>query len=126
MTQYVRYSVDLAARDAQRNDGHWTRGKGFDTVCPDGRSAVPATEVEFESLRVETYLGEKCVQSAPVTDMIFGPGAVLAYVSRLLTLEPGDLIATGTPSSVGPMQIGSKVRVVATGVSTFENTIVGE
>ena len=92
---------DVTARDLQRKDGRW---------------AVPAAEVEFESLRVETYLDDRCVQSAPVTDMIFGPGAVLANVSQFLTLEPGDLIATGTPSGVGPMQIGSKVRVVVTGV----------
>lgn len=117
---------DVTARDLQRKDGQWTRGKGFDTFCPVGRWAVPAAEIEFESLRVETFLDGKCVQSAPVTDMIFGPGAVLAYVSQFLTLEPGDLIATGTPSGVGPMQIGSKVRVVVTGVGAVENTIVGE
>jgi len=117
---------DVTARDLQCKDGQWTRGKGFDTFCPVGRSAVPAAEVEFESLRVETSLDDWCVQSAPATDMIFGPGAVLAYVSQFLTLEPGDLIATGTPSGVGPMQVGSKVRVVVAGVGAVENTIVGE
>ncbi|MBM3766124.1 MAG: hypothetical protein FJW32_12110 [Acidobacteria bacterium] len=82
---------DVTARDFQRKDGQWTRGKGFDTFCPVGRWAVPAAEVEFESLRVETYLDDRCVQSAPVTDMIFGPGAVLAHASQFLTHEPGDL-----------------------------------
>lgn len=117
---------DVTARDLQRKDGQWTRGKGFDTFCPVGRCAVPAAEVDFESLRVETYLDEKCVQSASVTDMIFGPGAILAYVSQFLTLEPGDLIATGTPAGVGPMQAGNRVRVVVTGVGAVENTIVAE
>jgi len=117
---------DVTARDLQRKDGQWTRGKGFDTFCPVGRWAVPAGEVEFESMRVEAYLDEKCVQSAPVTDMIFKPGAVLAYITQFLTLEPGDLIATGTPSGVGPMQAGSKVRVVVSGVGAVENPIVSE
>jgi 2-keto-4-pentenoate hydratase/2-oxohepta-3-ene-1,7-dioic acid hydratase in catechol pathway len=117
---------DVTARDLQRKDGQWTRGKGFDTFCPVGRWAVPAADVEFESMRLETYLDEKCVQSAPVTDMIFKPGAVLAYVTQFLTLEPGDLIATGTPSGVGPMQVGSKVRVVVSGVGAVENPIVSE
>ena len=107
---------DVTARDLQRKDGQWTRGKGFDTFCPTGRWAVPIKEVDFDSLRVQTWLDDKCVQDAPVTNMIFSPGAILAYVTQFLTLEPGDLIATGTPEGVGPMQVGSKVRVVVPGV----------
>ena len=68
----------------------------------------------------------KLVQDAPVTDMIFPPGVILAYVTQFLTLEPGDLIASGTPPGVGPMQIGSTVRVVVPGVGQVENAIVGE
>lgn len=117
---------DVTARDLQRKDGQWTRGKGFDTFCPTGRWAVPLKEVDFDSLRVQTWLDDKCVQDAPVTNMIFSPGAILAYVTQFLTLEPGDLIATGTPEGVGPMQVGSKVRVVVPGVGQVENTIVGE
>lgn len=117
---------DVTARDLQRKDGQWTRGKGFDTFCPTGRWAVPAAEVDFESLRVETWLDGKCVQGAPVTNMIFPPGAILAYVTQFLTLEPGDLIATGTPEGVGPMQVGSTVRVTVAGVGQVENTIVAE
>jgi 2-keto-4-pentenoate hydratase/2-oxohepta-3-ene-1,7-dioic acid hydratase in catechol pathway len=117
---------DVTARDLQRKDGQWTRGKGFDTFCPTGLWSVPLQEVEFESLRVQTWLDGKCVQDAPVTDMIFPPGAILAYVTQFLTLEPGDLIATGTPEGVGPMQIGSTVRVAVPGVGQVENPIVAE
>ncbi len=117
---------DVTARDLQRKDGQWTRGKGFDTFCPTGRWSVPISEVDFDSLHVQTWLDDKCVQDAPVSDMIFPPGAILAYVTRFLTLEPGDLIATGTPSGVGPMQIGSIVRVAIPGVGHVQNTIVAE
>ena len=115
---------DVTARDLQRKDGQWTRGKGFDTFCPTGRWAVPKGEVDFDALRVQTWLDGKCVQDAPVLDMIFPPGAILAYVTQFLTLEPGDLIATGTPSGVGPMQVGSTVRVAVPGVGQIENSIV--
>lgn len=117
---------DVTARDLQRKDGQWTRGKGFDTFCPTGRWSVPAAEVDFDSLRVQTWLDGKLVQDAPVSDMIFSPGAILAYVTRFLTLEPGDLIATGTPPGVGPMQVGSTVRVAVPGLGQVENTIAAE
>ena len=117
---------DVTARDLQRKDGQWTRGKGFDTFCPTGRWAVPASEIDFESLRVQTWLDEKCVQDAPVSDMIFPPSDILAYVTRFLTLEPGDLIATGTPPGVGPMQTGSTVRVAIRGLGHVENAITAE
>lgn len=117
---------DVTARDLQRKDGQWTRGKGFDTFCPTGLWSVPLHEVDFDSLRVQTWLDGNCVQDAPVTDMIFPPGAILAYVTQFLTLEPGDLIATGTPEGVGPMQIGSTVRVAVPGVGQVENSIVAE
>lgn len=117
---------DVTARDLQRKDGQWTRGKGFDTFCPTGRWSVPLAEVDFDSLRVQTWLDEKLVQDAPVSDMIFPPGAILAYVTRFLTLEPGDLIATGTPPGVGPMQAGSTVRVTVPGLGQVENSIIAE
>lgn len=117
---------DVTARDLQRKDGQWTRGKGFDTFCPTGRWAAPAGEVDFDGLRVETWLDGAKVQDAPVTDMIFPPGAILAYVTRFLTLEPGDLIATGTPPGVGPMKVGSTVAVVIPGLGQVENTIAAE
>jgi 2-keto-4-pentenoate hydratase/2-oxohepta-3-ene-1,7-dioic acid hydratase in catechol pathway len=117
---------DVTARDLQKKDGQWTRGKGFDTFCPVGQWAVPADEVALNTLRVQGYLDGKLVQDAPVTDMIFDLGDILAYVSQFMTLEPGDLIATGTPPGVGPMQPGSSVRVVIDAVGALENPITSE
>jgi 2-keto-4-pentenoate hydratase/2-oxohepta-3-ene-1,7-dioic acid hydratase in catechol pathway len=117
---------DVTARDLQKKDGQWTRGKGFDTFCPVGQWAVPAGTVALKGLRVQGYLDGKLVQDAPVTDMIFDLGDILAYVSQFMTLEPGDLIATGTPPGVGPMLPGSAVRVVIDGVGALENPITSE
>ena len=117
---------DVTARDLQKKDGQWTRGKGFDTFCPVGQWAVPAGTVALKGLRVQGYLDGKLVQDAPVTDMIFDLGDILAYVSQFMTLEPGDLIATGTPPGVGPMLPGSAVRVVIEGVGALENPIISE
>lgn len=117
---------DVTARDLQKKDGQWTRGKGFDTFCPVGQWAVPADEVALRGLRVQGFLDDKLVQDAPVTDMIFDLGDILAYVSQFMTLEPGDLIATGTPPGVGPMQPGSSVRIVIDGVGALENPITSE
>jgi 2-keto-4-pentenoate hydratase/2-oxohepta-3-ene-1,7-dioic acid hydratase in catechol pathway len=117
---------DVTARDLQKKDGQWTRGKGFDTFCPVGQWAVPGDAVAVSGLRVQGYLDGKLVQDAPVTDMIFDLGDILAYVSQFMTLEPGDLIATGTPPGVGPMLPGSSVRVVIDGVGALENSITTE
>lgn len=117
---------DVTARDLQKRDGQWTRGKGFNTFCPVGPWAVPAGEVAFEGLRVRLLLNGEVKQDAPVTDMIFDPGAVLAFVTRFMTLEPGDLIATGTPPGVGAMQVGDRVRVEIDGVGELENVVLPE
>lgn len=115
---------DVTARDLQKKDGQWTRGKGFDTFCPVGPWIVPRAEVEFDKLRVRTFVDNDKKQDAPVTDMIFPVGQVLEYITQFMTLEPGDLVATGTPAGVGPMQPGSTVRVVIEGLGALENPIV--
>ncbi len=117
---------DVTARDLQKKDGQWTRGKGFDTFCPVGQWAVPADEVSLHSLRVQAFLDGEKKQDGPVTDMIFDLGDILAYVSQFMTLEPGDLIATGTPPGVGAMGPGSSVRIVIDGVGALENPITSE
>jgi 2-keto-4-pentenoate hydratase/2-oxohepta-3-ene-1,7-dioic acid hydratase in catechol pathway len=117
---------DVTARDLQKKDGQWTRGKGFDTFCPVGQWAVPADEVRLNSLRVQAFLDGEKKQDGPVTDMIFDLGDILAYVSQFMTLEPGDLIATGTPPGVGAMGPGSSVRIVIDGVGALENQITSE
>jgi 2-keto-4-pentenoate hydratase/2-oxohepta-3-ene-1,7-dioic acid hydratase in catechol pathway len=117
---------DVTARDLQRKDGQWTRGKGFDTFCPVGPFIVPSDEVNLSSLRVRTFLDGEKKQDAAITEMIFSVNDIIAYVSAFMTLEPGDLIATGTPSGVGPLQPGSHVRVEIEGVGVLENTVILE
>lgn len=117
---------DVTARDLQKKDGQWTRGKGFDTFCPVGQWAVPANEVYLPALRVQLYLNGEKKQDAPISDLIFDLGDIIAYVTQFMTLEPGDLIATGTPPGVGPMEPGNTVRVVIEGVGALENIVSSE
>jgi 5-oxopent-3-ene-1,2,5-tricarboxylate decarboxylase / 2-hydroxyhepta-2,4-diene-1,7-dioate isomerase len=84
---------------------------------------VPRHEVRFEDLWVRTFVDGQKRQEAPVLDMIFPPGEVIEYITSFMTLEPGDLIATGTPSGVGPLQPGSVVRVEIEGVGVLENRV---
>ncbi|MGA2212927.1 MAG: fumarylacetoacetate hydrolase family protein [Bryobacteraceae bacterium] len=117
---------DVTARDLQRKDSQWTRGKGFDTFCPVGPCIVPRDEVDVASLRVRTFVDGEKKQDASITEMIFSVDDIIAYVSGFMTLEPGDLIATGTPSGVGPLQPGSRVRIEIDGIGVLENTVVLE
>ncbi|MBI5281783.1 MAG: fumarylacetoacetate hydrolase family protein [Candidatus Solibacter usitatus] len=115
---------DVTARDLQKKDGQWTRGKGFDTFCPVGPWWTPKEEVVFDALRVITRVNGEVKQDAPVTDMIFGVGAILQFVTEFMTLEPGDLIATGTPPGVGALEAGDVVEVEVTGLGVLKNTVV--
>jgi 2-keto-4-pentenoate hydratase/2-oxohepta-3-ene-1,7-dioic acid hydratase in catechol pathway len=117
---------DVTARDLQKKDGQWTRGKGFDTFCPVGPWWVPKEQVDFDSLRVITRVNGEVRQDGSVQDMIFKLDAILAYISAFMTLEPGDLIATGTPPGVGPIEPGDRVEVEIPGLGTLENTVVSE
>lgn len=115
---------DFTARDLQKKDGQFTRGKGFDTFCPVGPCWVPASELPFDSIRVTTRVNGEVRQGAPVTDMLFSPGVILQFVTQFMTLEPGDLIATGTPPGVGLVQPGDRIEVEISGLGTLENTVV--
>jgi 2-keto-4-pentenoate hydratase/2-oxohepta-3-ene-1,7-dioic acid hydratase in catechol pathway len=117
---------DVTARDLQRKDSQWTRGKGYDTFCPVGPCIVPREEIDPAGLRVRTFVDGEKKQDALVTEMMFSVNDIIAYVSAFMTLEPGDLIATGTPSGVGPLQPGSKVRIEIEGVGVLENNVVPE
>ncbi len=117
---------DVTARDLQKKDGQWTRGKGFDTFCPVGPWWVPSADVEFDALRVTTRVNGHVRQDAPVSDMLFSVGAILRFVSEFMTLEPGDLIATGTPPGVGRLEVGDTVEVEIAGLGTLENKVVAE
>lgn len=115
---------DVTARDLQRKDGQWTRGKGFDTFCPVGPWVIRRQDVVFDDLRVRTLLDGEVKQDASVRDMIFPVDAIIAFVTQFMTLEPGDLIATGTPSGVGPMQAGSTITIEIQGIGTLQNQII--
>jgi 2-keto-4-pentenoate hydratase/2-oxohepta-3-ene-1,7-dioic acid hydratase in catechol pathway len=117
---------DVSARDFQRKDVQWTRGKGFDTFCAVGPCIIPREEVDFDSLRVRAFLNGEKKQDASVKQMLFDVNAIIEYVSAFMTLEPGDLIATGTPSGVGPLQPGSNIRIEIEGIGVLENTAIAE
>jgi 2-keto-4-pentenoate hydratase/2-oxohepta-3-ene-1,7-dioic acid hydratase in catechol pathway len=112
---------DVTGRDLQDKDGQWTRAKGFDTFCPVG--PVIATDLDAANLTVKTTLNGEPRQSGHVSQLIFSFDVVLRYISRFMTLEAGDLICTGTPAGVGPMQVGDLVEVTVEGVGTLRNTI---
>jgi 2-keto-4-pentenoate hydratase/2-oxohepta-3-ene-1,7-dioic acid hydratase in catechol pathway len=115
---------DVTARDLQKKDGQWTRGKGFDTFCSVGPCVVSADELDFASLRIRTLVDGEVKQDGSVKDMIFPVDAIIAYITAFMTLEPGDLIATGTPPGVGPLTPGSTVRIEIDGIGVLENPVV--
>ena len=124
--QYVRgYTClnDVTARDLQKSDGQWTRAKGFDTFCPLGEESSELPDLE--SLGVITRVNGAERQRGQSTEMVFSIPTLLAYISRVMTLEPGDLVATGTPSGVGPLSPGDVVEIEIPGVSRVSNPVQG-
>ncbi|MGF1460432.1 MAG: fumarylacetoacetate hydrolase family protein [Leptolyngbyaceae cyanobacterium] len=113
---------DVTARDLQARDRQWTRAKGFDTFCPLGPWIVRELNPEA---KLQTFLNESSqpVQAAEISDMVFQPEALVAYISRIMTLLPGDIVLTGTPVGVGPLAIGDRVRVEIEGIGSLENTV---
>lgn len=116
---------DVTARDLQKKDGQWTRAKGFDTFCPVGPAI--ATELDpWKGVTVETRVNGTVRQQGTTADFIFPLDAIIRYISHVMTLMPGDLIATGTPSGVGPLDAGDVVEIKVAGVGTLRNTVVDE
>lgn len=115
---------DVTARDIQRKDVQFSRGKGFDTFCAVGPWMIPRDEFRIDAARVITRLDGETKQDAPLTDMIFPVDVIIAFVTECMTLEPGDLIATGTPPGVGPMLPGSTIEVEITGIGVLKNSII--
>jgi 2-keto-4-pentenoate hydratase/2-oxohepta-3-ene-1,7-dioic acid hydratase in catechol pathway len=116
---------DVTARDLQRLDGQWSRAKGFDTFCPVGMPG-PAPDNDWRALEVECRVNGVVRQHGSATQMVFGVPTLIAYASRVMTLEPGDLIATGTPEGVGPLTPGDVVEVELPGVSSLSNPVAAE
>jgi 2-keto-4-pentenoate hydratase/2-oxohepta-3-ene-1,7-dioic acid hydratase in catechol pathway len=113
---------DVTARDLQRRDGQFTRAKGFDSFCPLGPWIE--TELDAGDLTVQTHLNGDLVQNGSTRDMVFDVPALVVHVSSVMTLLPGDVLLTGTPAGVGPMQPGDEVEVSVSGIGSLTNTVV--
>ena len=112
---------DVTARDLQAKDGQWTRAKGYDTFCPIG----PWIETGLDpfSVRVESRLNGKVCQSESTSIMMHNVAKLVAYITRVMTLLPGDVIATGTPAGIGPMQVGDVVEIEVEGIGVLKNRV---
>ena len=126
---YIRgYTLvnDVTARDIQKSDGQWTRGKGFDTFCPTGPLVSDDIDPLTAPLTLSTHLNGELRQHASTADLIFPIPELLRYISACMTLYPGDLIPTGTPAGVAPMQAGDVVEVSIPTLGTLRNTLAAE
>ena len=112
---------DVTARDLQRKDSQWTRAKGFDTFCPVGN--VHDGPVDLNSLELITTVNGEVKQRAMSSEMVFKIPMLLSFISHIMTLEPGDLVATGTPAGISPLKAGDTVEVTISGVSRVRNPV---
>ena len=112
---------DVTARDLQKKDKQFARSKSFDTFCPIGPEIVSGFDPS--NAAITTRVNGAVRQSAKVSDMVFSPAFLVAYVSRMMTLMPGDLILTGTPAGVGPLSAGDVVEVEIEGVGVLRNPV---
>ena len=112
---------DVTARDLQRSDGQWTRAKGFDTCCP----FCPWVDTEFDpsDAIITCRVSNQPRQMASTRDMVFNVSMLIAYISAVMTLEPGDLIFTGTPAGVGPLKDGDEVVAEIEGLGRLSNPV---
>src|SRR5574340_479226 len=119
MSYVYGYTVgnDVTARDLQRRDGQWTRAKGFDTFCPLG----PWIETEFDptDALITCRVNDEMRQMGSTREMVFSVSQLIAYITSIMTLEPGDVILTGTPAGVGPLEAGNQVEVTIEGIGTL-------
>ena len=112
---------DVTARDIQKKDGQFTRGKGFDTFCPLGPSIV--TDLDVSDLRVTARVNGEVRQDGRTSQMMFPPPFLIEFISSIMTLLPGDVILTGTPSGVGPLEAGDVVEVEIEGIGVLRNHV---
>lgn len=113
---------DVSARDYQNKDGQWTRGKGFDTFCPVG--PVIATGLDPDFLNIKTRLNGATVQDSNTNDLIFNVRYQISFISKVMTLFPGDLISTGTPQGVGPLKKGDVVEIELESIGVLKNFVL--
>ncbi len=112
---------DITARDLQKKDGQWTRAKSFDGFCPFGPWIE--TRLDTRRLNIKAIRNGKVVQSSHTGNLIFSPPCLVSFISKIMTLLPGDVISTGTPSGVGPMQPGDKIEVSVEGIGSLINRV---
>ena len=112
---------DVTARDIQRRQNHYTRSKGYDTFCPIGPFLV--TGIDIEDIRIQVRVNGELRQDGRTSDMIFGPWQLLSFISRIMTLLPGDVVSTGTPPGVGPIRAGETVEVEIEGIGVLRNPV---
>lgn len=110
---------DVTARDLQKKDGQWARAKSFDTFCPVGPEIVAG--LDPSDLAIQTRVNSAVRQSSRTSEMVFSPAFLVAYVSRMMTLLPGDLILTGTPAGIGPLAPGDLVEVEIEKIGILKN-----
>ena len=115
---------DVTARDLQKSDSQWTRAKGFDTFCAVGEAAAPPADLA--ALTVTTRVNGEVRQRGRGSEMVFDIPAILVYISSVMTLEPGDLVLTGTPEGVGTLTPGDVVEVEIAGVSRVSNPVTSD
>jgi 2-keto-4-pentenoate hydratase/2-oxohepta-3-ene-1,7-dioic acid hydratase in catechol pathway len=116
---------DFTARDLQNKDGQWTRAKGFDTFCPVG--PIVTDEIDpWSGIGVKTTVNGAVRQDGNTRDFIFSLDVVIRYITQVMTLLPGDLIATGTPKGVGPVVGGEVIEVTVAGVGSLRNPVADE
>ena len=113
---------DITARDLQKKDGQWTRAKGMDTFCPVG--PVLVTDLPAQALSLSGRVNGELRQHGSTADMIFPIPALIAYISRVITLEPGDLLVTGTPPGVGPLVAGDTLEISVPEIGTLRVSVV--
>ena len=119
----VAAANDVTARDLQRADGQWTRAKGFDSFLPLGE---PAPVADLDALEVTTRVNGEMRQHGRAADMAFPIPLLLSYISGIMTLEPGDVVLTGTPAGVGPLAPGDVVEVEVAGASIVRNPVTAD
>ena len=123
----VACANDVTARDLQRSDGQWSRAKGFDTFCPLGPwIAIGLAPEQIGALDVVCRVNGQLRQSGNTRDMVFGVPRLIAHISAAMTLEPGDVILTGTPAGVGPLHEGDVVEVEIESIGVLRNTVITE
>ena len=113
---------DVTARDLQNTDDQWARAKGFDTFCPVG-NPEPIEGVDVNALEVVTRVNGEERQRGLASDMAFSPAFLISYISEIMTLEPGDLVLTGTPHGIGPLADGDEVEVEIVGITHVVNPV---